>query len=161
LRTAGSKEEVALAINHHFANLNAPELGSDVLMLLELFQEILPSATMQVYMARVESDMCRRYHADYNILRLLCTYEGPGTLWLPDQAVDYKQLGPKGDPQRVVLDPAMVQQTSPGDVILLKGALYPAEETKAAIHRSPSIEESGQARLLLRIDAGSPLDLLV
>ena len=37
-----------------------------------------------------------------------------------------------------------------GDIIILKGALYP--EANAILHRSPTIEENGEKRLLLRID---------
>ena len=32
--------------------------------------------------------MCRRFHTDVNELRLLCTYSGPATLWLPEAAAD-------------------------------------------------------------------------
>ena len=43
-----------------------------------------------------------------------------------------------------------------GDVVLLKGALYPG--ANPILHRSPSIEELGKVRLLLRIDTNSFLN---
>ena len=43
-----------------------------------------------------------------------------------------------------------------GDIVILKGALYP--ESKAIIHRSPTIEETGKKRLLLRIDTNESVN---
>ena len=100
--------------------------------------------------------MCRKFHTDINDLRLLCTYIGPGTLWLPDEAVDLKALQKGGDEQALVVDEQQIQQVSTGDVVILKGALYP--EANPILHRSPSIEESGEKRLLLRIDTNEFLN---
>jgi hypothetical protein len=35
--------------------------------------------------------------------------------------------------------------------------LYPGDREAACVHRSPTIEETGQQRLLLRIDTNGPL----
>lgn len=46
-----------------------------------------------------------------------------------------------------------IQQAGTGDIVILKGALYP--DGHAIMHRSPTIEEMGAARLLLRIDTNA------
>jgi hypothetical protein len=48
-----------------------------------------------------------------------------------------------------------IQQVEAGSALILKGAIYPKEGTRAIVHRSPAIEESGERRLLLRIDTNS------
>jgi len=54
-----------------------------------------------------------------------------------------------------------IQQAKTGAVILLKGALYPKKGTNAIVHRSPTIEESGERRLLLRVDTNDHLGFLL
>ena len=92
--------------------------------------------------------MCRKFHTDVNDLRMLCTYVGQGTLWLPDEAVKNEEYRTRRD--EIVIDEDLIQQALTGDVLILKGALYP--EANAVIHRSPTIEETNERRLLLRID---------
>ena len=94
--------------------------------------------------------MCRKFHTDVNDLRMLCTYLGPGTLWVPDEAIDLDASYARGNGKDIVIDLEKVEQVGTGDVVILKGALYP--EANAILHRSPTIEENGEKRLLLRID---------
>ena len=92
--------------------------------------------------------MCRKFHTDINDLRLLCTYVGPGTLWLPDEAIDRNML--TASTQELLIEEQHIQQVATGDVVLLKGALF--ENSNPILHRSPAIEASGATRFLLRID---------
>ena len=82
--------------------------------------------------------MCRKFHADYNQLRLLCTYLSQGTLWLTDNL------------QKDILLKDDIQQLDTGDVAILKGELCP--NAKPVFHGSPEIESSNEKRLLLRVD---------
>ena len=93
-----------------------------------------------------------------NDLRMLCTYSGPGTLWLKEDNIDREALHASTDNEPIALDERMIQQVRTGDLVILKGAIYPKEGTKAAVHRSPAIEESGERRLLLRIDTNEFLN---
>jgi len=106
----------------------------------------------------VNTNMCRRFHTDINDLRMLCTYSGPGTLWLEDDNVNRKALDTCGDNECIVLDETKIHQAKTGSVVILKGAIYPTEGTKAIVHRSPTIEEIGERRLLLRIDTNEFLN---
>ncbi|MEM6380738.1 MAG: DUF1826 domain-containing protein, partial [Bacteroidota bacterium] len=70
---------------------------------------------------------------DINSLRLLCTYSGPGTLWLPNEIVNHKALITRGGNKQIVLDERQIQQVATGAVIILKGALFP--QANPIVHR--------------------------
>ncbi len=97
--------------------------------------------------------MCRKFHTDINDLRLLCTYAGPGTLWVAEDEnnrdYDEEHIGE-----------VRIHQADTGDILILKGALYP--KGKPVVHGSPTIEETDGKRLcerlLLRLDTNSFLD---
>jgi len=113
-------------------------LFQDIHEILRLFQNISKANTFKLSLESISTDMCRKFHADYNQLRLLCTYVGSGTLWLPDDA--QKDAFLKDD----------IQKVKTGNIALLKGKLYP--NAKPLFHRSPEIETLNEKRLLLKID---------
>ena len=118
--------------------------------LLHFFEESSNATEFRVLISSVETDMCSRFHTDVNKLRLLCTYHGPATLWLPEAAEDRAAYHSGEENQKIIKNPALIQQAQTGEVLLLKGALYP--NAQAVMHRSPSIQKKGEKRLLLRID---------
>jgi hypothetical protein len=130
----------------------------DIEHLLYIFTQITKANSFRLLLTTVNTNMCRRFHTDINDLRMLCTYSGPGTLWLTEDNINRKVLDTCGDNECIVLDESKVQQAPTGAVVILKGSIYPQEGAKAIIHRSPTIEESGQKRLLLRIDTNEFLN---
>ncbi|MEM9985047.1 MAG: DUF1826 domain-containing protein [Bacteroidota bacterium] len=136
-----------------------PALIEDVNLQLNLFQKTTQSSTFRLLFATVCTNMCRKFHTDVNELRLLCTYFGPGTLWVPDDAIGQAASTSRETRGELSLDLTQVQQAGSGDVVLLKGALYPG--ANPILHRSPTIEENGDKRLLLRIDLNESLELLI
>lgn len=159
-RASGTVEEILSAIKDYF-NTEHPDcvsLVEDISKLLSLFKKTTQASAFRLLLASVSTNMCRKFHTDINDLRLLCTYIGQGTLWLPDDAVNYKALQARKKEEEIVLDGWQIQQANTGDVVILKGALY--EESKPILHRSPTIEKSGEKRLLLRIDTNELLNLL-
>ncbi|MEM9982906.1 MAG: DUF1826 domain-containing protein [Bacteroidota bacterium] len=157
-RASGTTEEVTDSFNTYFTDKlpNQEALLADVLKLLGLFKQVTRTSSFRVLLATVHTNMCRKFHTDINDLRLLCTYVGPGTLWLPQEAVDPKASRAASN-QEIVLDESLIQQVNTGDVVILKGALYP--DANPILHRSPTIEEKGEKRLLLRIDTNESLYL--
>jgi len=144
---------------HDFFNDHLPEgvsLLSDISKLLGIFEAITKAQSFRLFLATVKTNMCRKFHTDVNSIRLLCTYTGQGTLWLPDEALDQMALRSVRKNQDIDPDQKYIQQVRTGDVVLLKGALYP--DGHPIMHRSPSIEESGEHRLLLRIDTNEFLN---
>ena len=124
----------------------------DIRLLLNCFKEISEAKSFKILLAIVDNNMCRRFHTDLNYIRMLCTYSGPGTMWLSENNLNRKALDDLDENDSIVINQNDIKQVDTGSVVILKGALYPREGTKAAVHRSPNIEESQQKRLLLRID---------
>ena len=83
---------------------------------------------------------------------MLCTYSGPGTLWLSEKNLNREALDYLKSNNSIVVNDDFINQVSTGSVAILKGGLYPRKGTKAIVHRSPNSQESQQKRLLLRID---------
>ena len=125
----------------------------DIIFLLNKFKEISEVKSFKLLLAIVDNDMCRRFHTDLNYIRMLCTYSGPGTLWLSENNLNREALDYLESNNSIVINNDLINQVSTGSVAILKGGLYPRKGTKAIVHRSPNIEESHQKRLLLRIDA--------
>lgn len=153
-RAIGTIKEILSELKEYF-NDHLSECHSfydDISGLLGLFEETTQASSFRLLLTTVSTNMCRKFHTDINDLRLLCTYIGPGTLWLPDQAINQKaiQVGRVSNNEELVTDEQHIQQVRTGDVVFLKGALYP--DANPILHRSPTIEENGEKRLLLRID---------
>lgn len=155
IRLSGSEKEILKKLTNALGELETPSVFNDVKTLLETFKKISETKSFRFGLFVMNSDMCKRFHTDINDLRMLCTYSGQGTFWLPEEAADRNVHHDGGENEAIVVKPKLIQQTKTGDVLILKGALYPG--AKAAIHRSPSIEESNEKRLLLRIDTNENL----
>ncbi|MGW8134024.1 DUF1826 domain-containing protein [Sphingomonas zeae] len=113
-------------------------LAPDVARLAMLYATWTGDDRVEVRMERVTGNGCWKFHADYVGLRLITTYCGHGTQWLPQGATD------DAEPRAL----------SAGDVGLFKGRERAGE--RAIIHRSPPIAGTGEDRLLLVIDAPWP-----
>lgn len=151
-RSSGSVEAILQELENSLDRTVCGAIIDDVKVQLDNFAQVSDSSSFKLMLATVTSDMCRKFHTDINDLRLLCTYSGPGTLWLEEENIDRNALDSFKDDALVVRDQSQIKQASTGDVVILKGATYPKEGTRAGVHRSPSIEENGSQRLLLRID---------
>jgi hypothetical protein len=104
--------------------------------------------TVRVRLEALTHDGCSRWHADAIGLRLLCTYRGSGTEWLPlDGGAETARAIP-----RDAAPPCMPARLGTGSVAMLKGEAYPGNESGGCIHRSPPAGPGSRARLLLCID---------
>lgn len=111
-------------------------LRADILALARRFAAFMHVETVGLRLEAITTNACRRVHADWTDLRLICTYHGPGTDYLPSEA----EPGETGLHRMVA-----------GDIGLFKGRLY-AEGHEPCLHRSPAIEGTGATRLVLVID---------
>jgi hypothetical protein len=109
-------------------------LCDEIVGLARHFAGALKLDAVTVRLEVIETDACRKFHADYVAARLLCTLVGQGTQW---------RYGPD------VAD-TPIRQLRTGDVAIFKGRL--ATDTPAILHRSPPILGTGETRLLLAID---------
>ena len=151
-RASGDITTILNAISTGINPNEYPQVVLDIQNLLHLYKEVTNSTSFRLLLATINNNMCRKFHTDVNDLRMLCTYTGPGTLWLTEDNINQKALDARDDNESIVLDESQIQQAKTGAVVILKGAIYPQEGTRAIVHRSPTIEESGEKRLLLRLD---------
>ncbi len=132
------------------AGYETPEmdaLASDIASLATQFAQIMDTDRVAIRLEVVETDACRRFHADYVTARLICTYVGPGTQWL--DAADAAALAAGADPEMLT-----IRDIGTGDVAIFKGRLWAPDAP--AIHRSPPIAGTGVQRLVLVIDPAAP-----
>jgi hypothetical protein len=101
--------------------------------------------------------MCPKFHVDKVPCRLITTYTGAATEWLPHDPVNWRILG-SNVPTIVGSEPGIcesddIEILETGAVALLKGESWEGNEGCGLVHRSPNIAE-GSKRLLLTIDFG-------
>lgn len=120
----------------------------DVDELLAMYRCLFEPKRVGLRVHVIKGAMCPRFHVDRVPVRLLCTYRGNGTEWLPETAVRRPTTdGPLPD-QPVKSD--LVQQLSTNAVALLKGEAWVGNEGRGLVHRSPV--PSGEPRLVVGID---------
>ncbi len=152
IRVIGDIETILVTTTNVLNHRSHGALVEDINHLLEVFESVSGAKKFKVFLGTVYTDMCRRFHYDMNDLRLLCTYSGPGTLWLTEDNLNRCALENLEGNESIVPDFSEIRQVETGHVAILKGGRYRGKKTKAVVHRSPTIEEGGGARLLLRID---------
>jgi hypothetical protein len=126
----------------------ALEWVDDVAGLVRAFCQELNAPHCQVQFDRQRP--CVRYHADNVLMRLVCTYRGPGTLWLSEDNLNLAAAEAKGTKnEEIVLRPDDVQQTREWEVLVMKGK---QANTTPLYHKSPSPRPGDPSSLVLKLD---------
>ena len=128
---AGEAIDGALA-DAGYADPVATLLAEDIGLLVRRHAALIGEDRLRLRLEVVETDACRRFHADFVTLRLLCSYVGPGTQSRRADAAD------------------AVCEVPTGAVAVFKGRLLLDPPT--ILHRSPPISATGERRLVLAID---------
>jgi len=147
----GTTEDILDKFNKEIPSDKFPFITNDVKNLLIIFKRVTKKTHFKLLLGSITTNMCRKFHTDNNTLRMLCTYSGAGTLWLPKENINLEALENFGSNEEIVIDKNNIKQANTGAVIILKGEKY-SDDTQAAVHKSPSIESKRGKRLLLRID---------
>ena len=122
-------------------------LLDDIAALACRFARIARSARLRVRLEVVNNNSCRRLHRDCLPLRLLCTYRGPGTVWVPPTHAA-QALAAAADDYDGPFD-----HSATHDVAIFKGCGFAGQAYDSGIvHRSPRIEGSAITRLVLCLD---------
>lgn len=133
-----------------------PHLRADIQLLSEMFCCLFELQTVGLRLAPLRAAMCPKFHVDRVPCRLITTYCGGGTQWLPHDQVNRDKLG-AGSGGLSDIESGLhtsadaIQTLATGDVALLKGELWEDNEGFGLVHRSPTIEGS-QTRVLLTLD---------
>ncbi|MCA3254539.1 MAG: DUF1826 domain-containing protein [Alphaproteobacteria bacterium] len=117
-----------------------PALRADIAALAARFAAFMAAPAVRIRLEGVVTDACRKIHADFTDVRLITTYAGPGTDYVPAGCAP---------------DEAALLRLDPGDIGLFKGRLY-GRGHAPCLHRSPPLGDSGETRLVLVID--TPFD---
>ena len=89
--------------------------------------------------------VCKRYHVDNVPMRLLVTYAGKGTEWLPDEFVD-RNAYENGLPNESILkNPSRSKFINTWDVAIFRGG------SDGLLHRSPDAALNGTS-IMMRLD---------
>lgn len=133
-----------------------PHLAADLGLWVEVLADLTGCECVGVRLIRVEEAMCPRFHVDRVALRVVCTYLGLGTEYVASEHVERRLLGHAagGRPDEgsgLLLAPGRTLAASPGDVVLLKGEVWPGNAGRGAVHRSPLASRQAP-RLVMTLD---------
>ena len=141
-------------------------LGEDIAQLVDMFCCLFDLKRAGLRLTVLNRAMCPRFHVDKVPCRLVTTYQGIATEWLPHHCVDRSKLGAgnegKSDEQSGLFQHVDdIHRLYQGDVALLKGESWEGNEGAGLVHRSPSMSVSKEpaqtsttcvSRLLLTLD---------
>jgi hypothetical protein len=116
----------------------------DVAAQAQRFADITGTMHIGLKLERITDNACRKLHHDYVAHRLVCTYRGPGTEWLPHQ---HEQA--LGD-ERETVPPEWLEPVPRFAAALFAGRVLPG--ARPVLHRSPPIAGTGEVRLVLTIN---------
>lgn len=126
-------------------------LAEDIAGIATCFIDIIKAEAVRLHLKVVDDDACAKFHTDYYDLRLLCTYLGKGTEWVEEPYVNRKMLM-HGENHQIIRDSTKVQTMQPFEIGILKGEASKKNKKLGIVHRSPPITQTGEKRLLLRLD---------
>ncbi|WP_019625863.1 DUF1826 domain-containing protein [Thioalkalivibrio sp. ALJT] len=124
-------------------------LAYDLERLAHNFAVVAHAVSIRLQLEVLAHQPCPLFHEDHNILRMVCSYTGPGTEYADDRFVNRDRLG-CGDNEGVLAGHPPIALDR-GAVILMKGKRSPTCGGLAAVHRSPPVTGDPQ-RLLVRLD---------
>ena len=135
---------------------NLTELKRDIAELTDMFCCLFEIEQVGLRLQSLDSVMCPRFHVDRVPCRLVTTYQGVATEWLPHEVINHTKLGrgSNGLPDSIsglYKNHNDIQKLNCGDVALLKGTLWQENGDLGLVHRSPELS-SGENRLLLTLD---------
>jgi hypothetical protein len=141
-------------------------LSKDIAQLVDMFCCLFDLKRAGLRLTVLDRAMCPRFHVDKVPCRLVTTYQGIATEWLPHQCVDRSKLGfgnegMSDEKSGLFQQSEDIQRLYKGEVALLKGEGWEGNEGAGLVHRSPSMSASNQSiwantasesRLLLTLD---------
>ena len=119
---------------------------SDMAMICETFCDMEESDSIGFWLGSNRG--CRRYHIDNVPQRMLVTYAGKGTEWLPDEVADREAFA-SGEPnEKIVKDRSAIKFLNQWDVAVFRGG------PNGLLHRTPDAALNGSS-ILMRLDSPS------
>lgn len=137
-------------------NNNMSEVSEDIALLVDMFCYLFELKQVGMRLKVLDKAMCPKFHVDKVPCRLVTTYQGTATEWLPHELVDQTKLGwgcnGLADCESgLYKSESDIQQLNCGDVALIKGTLWEGNENAGLVHRSPELI-ANEKRLILTLD---------
>ena len=155
VRCRVDRDDTAAAVDRLLTE-NGVDIGrlshwrADIVQIIKRFLTLSGAPHVMLRLETTRDDGCTRFHIDQTTLRLLCTYQGPGTEWLHAHQVDMNKLG-TGAPNRELIRWGSPQRFPTGAVGVMRGSRYGT----GLVHRSPPMRDEDRTRVLLCLDASS------
>ncbi|MFT6703135.1 MAG: hypothetical protein ACJAUM_003012 [Pseudomonadales bacterium] len=132
------------------------QLRAYIFDIVDMFCVLFDTKRVGLRLSVLNKAMCPRFHFDRVPCRLVTTFCGSGTQWLPSDKINPSKLGHasggKSDEESGLMHKLDdIPQLSCGDVALLKGDTWEGNEGGALVHRSPALKPN-ENRLLMTID---------
>jgi hypothetical protein len=137
-------------------NNNMTEVSEDIALLVDMFCYLFELKQAGMRLKVLDRAMCPKFHVDKVPCRLVTTYQGMSTEWLPHEVVDQTKLGwacngLNDSESGLYQNESDIQRLDCGDVALLKGTLWEGNENAGLVHRSPELI-ANEKRLILTLD---------
>jgi len=166
LKLSGSPEQLMEEIQRVFppalisaqdSCVSAAAFYADIHQVLDMFCCLFDAKILGLRINTLEHAMCPRFHTDNVAIRLITTYYGLATEWLPDQLSNRTALGTAfasqiNTPGAITANEKNIQRMAAGDVALFKGELWAGNEGRGIIHRSPAPTAQQPKRLVVTCD---------
>ena len=138
------------------ANTAAKLISNDIAEIVEMFCCLFDLEQVGLRLTTLDKAMCPKFHVDRVVCRLITTYSGIATEWLPHNVIDRSKLGMgskgKSDAESGIYHAVSdIQQLNSGDVSLLKGESWIGNEGGGLVHRSPQVTNENK-RLVMTLD---------
>lgn len=132
------------------------QLSDNITELVDMFCCLFDLKRAGLRLSVLDRAMCPKFHVDKVPCRLVTTFQGIATEWLPHAAVDRRKLGAGSqglaDSESGLYSHAdRIQRLCAGEVALLKGERWDGNENAGLVHRSPVVGASDK-RLLMTLD---------
>nr|WP_225587863.1 DUF1826 domain-containing protein [Methylomonas fluvii] len=130
---------------------------ADIKLLATAFCELFELKQTGLRLRTLKTAMCPRFHVDRVPARMICSYGGIGTEWLPEYALDRRKLGMGSggleDAQSgLIADQTAIRRMPAYAVGLMKGEAWEGNEGQGFVHRSPTPMAVQPRRLVLTLD---------
>jgi hypothetical protein len=136
-------EDISLALRSVVPSELRQWLSNDISDCAEWLVNVARCGRIGIRLEKMTDRMCPKFHVDSVPLRLLCTYQGPGTEWTdPNTAYSINFDEP--------YDETLLHHFPAGSITIYGGS-QSLNGLKPLWHRSPAVAQ-GDGRLLLCID---------
>lgn len=137
------KSDLSLALHRALPDSLRRWLVQDIQSCAQWLIDVARCSRLSVRLEKIDDRMCPQFHVDSVPLRLLCTYQGPGTEWTDPNtayAINF------GEP----CDETLIHQVPTGSIVIYGGS-RPGSGLQPLWHRSPAVMP-GECRFLLCMD---------